>query len=44
MIKSHQVTVGNFSIEAAPGGGSMIRVSAIVDNVSVWPFEIVIIC
>ena len=30
----HKVTVGNFDVEAAPGGGSMIRVSAIVDNVA----------
>ena len=30
----NKVTVGNFVVEAAPGGGSMIRVSAIVDNVA----------
>lgn len=33
-VEPNKVTVGNFSIEAAPGGGSMIRVSAIVDNVA----------
>lgn len=29
-----QVTVGNFSVEACPSGGSFLRVSATVDNVA----------
>jgi hypothetical protein len=29
-----KVTVGNFDVSPCPGGGSMLRVSATVDNVA----------